>query len=85
MNPLNDHELLLRAMRAGLTRDEVRQAVRKGLDAGRIPRQRADEMDSLQPDCLNLEIEAIQVVAGLGGTVGVVRVANGVGRGVSGM
>jgi hypothetical protein len=41
MNPLDDHELLLWAMRAGLTRDEVRQAVRRGLDAGRIPRQRA--------------------------------------------
>jgi hypothetical protein len=43
MNPLDDHELLLWAMRAGLTRDEVRQAVRRGLDAGHIPRQRADE------------------------------------------
>ena len=31
MNPLDDHELLLWAMRAGLTRDEVRQAVRRGL------------------------------------------------------
>ena len=43
MTPLDDHDLLLWSMRAGLTRDEVRQAVRSGLDAGRIPRQRADE------------------------------------------
>jgi hypothetical protein len=43
MNPLDDHELLLWSLRAGLTRDEVRQAVRGGLDANRIPWQRADE------------------------------------------
>jgi len=43
MNPLDDHELLLWATRAGLTRDEVRQAVRRGLDAGPIPWQGADE------------------------------------------
>jgi hypothetical protein len=30
-------------MRAGLTRDEVRQAVRQGLDAGRIPWQSVHE------------------------------------------
>jgi hypothetical protein len=34
MNPLDDHELLLWSMRAGQTRDEVRQTVRRGLDAG---------------------------------------------------
>jgi len=45
MNPLDDHELLLWAMRAGLTRDEVRQAVRAGLDTGRIPRQTAHETE----------------------------------------
>ncbi len=37
MNPLDDHELLRWAIRAGLTRDEVHQAIRKGLDAGRLP------------------------------------------------
>ena len=45
MNPLDDHELLLWAMRAGLTGDEVRQAVRVGLDAGRIPRPTAQETE----------------------------------------
>jgi hypothetical protein len=33
MNPLDDHELLLWAMRAGLNSNEVRQ----GLDSGRTP------------------------------------------------
>ena len=45
MNPLDDHELLLWAMRAGLTRDEVRQAVRAGLDSERIPRPTIRETD----------------------------------------
>ena len=39
MPPLDDHQLLLWAMRAGLTHDEVRQAMRRDLDAERIPRQ----------------------------------------------
>ena len=34
MNPLDDHELLLWSMRAGLTRAEVRQTMRRGLEAG---------------------------------------------------
>ena len=38
MNPLDNHELLLWAMQAGLTQDEIRQAVRGGIDAGRIRR-----------------------------------------------
>jgi hypothetical protein len=46
MNPLDDHELLLWAMRAGLTRDEVRQAVRGGLAAGHLPRQTAHETEA---------------------------------------
>jgi hypothetical protein len=46
MNPLDDHELLLWAMRAGLTRDEVRQAVHGGLDAGHLPRQTAHETEA---------------------------------------
>ena len=33
-NPLDDHQLLLGSMRVGLTRAEVRQAVRRGRDAG---------------------------------------------------
>jgi hypothetical protein len=33
-------------MNAGLTRDEVRGAVRQGLDAGHIPQQRAGESDA---------------------------------------
>ena len=63
MNPLNDHELLRWAMRAGLTRDEVRQAVRPCLDAGHISRQRADETQ-VQP--VNLDMEAIWVVESVG-------------------
>ena len=54
MNPLNDHELLLWSMRAGLTRDEVRQAVRHGLHAGHIPRQSADEMQAQRQDRIEL-------------------------------
>jgi hypothetical protein len=46
MNLLDNHKLMLWAMNAGLTRDEVRGAVRQGLDAGRIPRQRASESDA---------------------------------------
>ena len=53
MNPLDDRELLLWAMRAGLTRDEVRQAVRRGLDAGHRPRQSADETQAQRRDRLN--------------------------------
>jgi hypothetical protein len=60
MNPLNDHRLLLWAMRAGLTRDEVRQAVRGGLDAGRIPRQRADETQAGRQDRLNTVRDYLQ-------------------------
>ena len=37
MNPLDDHELRLWAMRAGLTRDEVCQAVRAGQPAPDAP------------------------------------------------
>ena len=39
MNVYDDYELLLWAMRAGLTYDEVRHAVRGGLAAGDLPRQ----------------------------------------------
>ena len=74
MNPLDDHELLLWAMRAGLTRDEVRQAVQRGLEEGAIPRQSADET---QAQRINLDREAILVVAGMGGfTVGAYGLAN---------
>jgi len=60
MNPLNDHELLLWAMRAGLTHDEVRQAVRKGLDANRIPRQSADETQAQRQERLNTVRDYLQ-------------------------
>jgi hypothetical protein len=66
MNPLDDHELLLWATRAGLTRDEVRQAVRQGLDAGRIPRQGADETQAGRQDRLNLGIETALIVERVG-------------------
>jgi hypothetical protein len=33
-------------MRAGLTRDEVRQALHGGLEAGELPRQTAHETES---------------------------------------
>jgi hypothetical protein len=60
MNPLDDHELLLWAMRAGLTGDEVRQAVHRGLDAGRIPRQRADETQAQRQERLNTVRDYLQ-------------------------
>jgi hypothetical protein len=60
MNPLDDHELLLWAMRAGLTRDEVRQAVRRGLEAGRIPRQSADETKAQRQDRLQAVQDYLQ-------------------------
>jgi hypothetical protein len=60
MNPLDDHELLLWAMRAGLTRGEVRQAVRRGLDANRIPRQRASETDAQRQDRLQAVPDYLQ-------------------------
>jgi hypothetical protein len=60
MNPLDDHKLLLWAMRAGLTRDEVRQAVRRGLDAGRIPRQSADETQAGRQDRLQTVRDYLQ-------------------------
>jgi hypothetical protein len=33
MNPYDDHEFLFWAMKAGLTREEARRAVREGLDS----------------------------------------------------
>jgi len=62
MNPLDDHELLPWAMRAGLTRDEVRQAVRAGLDAGRIPRQTAQETEQQRRE----RLQAVQDYLHLG-------------------
>ena len=50
MNPLDDHELLLWTMRAGLTRDEVRQALRSGLDVGDLPRQTAHDTETQRQD-----------------------------------
>jgi hypothetical protein len=46
MNPLDAHKLLIWAICAGLTRDEVRQAVRGSLDAGHRPRQTAHETET---------------------------------------
>jgi hypothetical protein len=50
MNPLNDHELPLWAMRAGLTRDEVRQTVQRGLKEGAIRRQTFNETSPQQQE-----------------------------------
>ncbi len=47
-------------MGAGLTRDEVRQAVRRGLDANRIPRQRADETQAQRQERLNTVRDYLQ-------------------------
>ena len=60
MNPLDDHELLLWAVRAGLTRDEVRQAVQRGLEANRIPRLRASETDAQHQERLNAVRDYLQ-------------------------
>ena len=66
MNPLHDHELLLRSTRAGLTRDEVRQTVRRGLDAGDLSWPGASETAAQRLDRIYVDMEAIQVVAGVG-------------------
>jgi hypothetical protein len=47
-------------MRAGLTRDEVRQAVRRGLEAGRIPRQGADETQAQRRERVNAVRDYLQ-------------------------
>jgi hypothetical protein len=60
MNPLDDHELLLWAMRAGLTRDEVRQAVRGGLDAGNLPRQTAHETEAQRQERMRAVYDYLQ-------------------------
>ena len=66
MNSLDDHELLLWALRAGLTRDEVRQAVRRGLDDGDFLWQDAKGRKVQRQDCVNLDMETMQVVEGVG-------------------
>jgi hypothetical protein len=60
MNPLNDHELLLWAMRAGLTRGEVRQAVRGGLDTGDLPRQTAHETETQRQERMRAVYDYLQ-------------------------
>jgi hypothetical protein len=60
MIPLNDHELLLWAMRAGLTRDEVRQAVRGGLEAGDLPRQTAHETEAQRQERMRAVYDYLQ-------------------------
>ena len=52
MSPLDDHELLLWTMRAGLTRDEVRQALRSGLDVDDLPRHTAHETKTQRQVCM---------------------------------
>ncbi len=75
MNPLNDHELLLWAMRAGLTRDEVRPG--RCAVAGHIPWLRPGET---QTQCINWDMEAVPVVEGVGGiAAGTFAVADGAG------
>jgi hypothetical protein len=66
MNPLDDHELLLWAMRAGLTRHEVRQTVWRGLDAGDLSWPGASETADQRLDRIYVDMEAIQIVAGVG-------------------
>jgi len=60
MNPLDDHELILWAMRAGLTRDEVRQAVREGLDAGDLPQQTAHETEAQRQERMQAVYDYLQ-------------------------
>jgi hypothetical protein len=66
MNPLDDHELLLWSMRAGLTRAEMRQTVRRGLDAGDLSWPGVGETAADRLGRIYLDIEVIQVVAGVG-------------------
>ena len=78
MNSLDDHELLLWAVRGGLTRDEARQATTH---------------DPAHPPARRRRVESPAHQFGYGGctgydgskglAVGVNGVANGVGRGVS--
>jgi hypothetical protein len=50
---MNDHDLTLWAMKAGLTREEARRAVREGPGSGRIPWQTANETDAQVRDRMN--------------------------------
>jgi hypothetical protein len=60
MTTLDDHELLLWAMRAGLTRDEVRQAVRQGLDTGKLPWQTPHETETQRQERLRAVQDYLQ-------------------------
>jgi hypothetical protein len=53
MNPYDDHDLTLWMVKAGLTSEEARRAVREGLDSGRIPWQSANETDAQVRDRIN--------------------------------
>ncbi len=64
MNSLNDHEPLLWAMRAGLTRDEVRPG--RCAVAGHIPWQRADKTKAQRQERLNLDMELTPIMEGVG-------------------
>ena len=78
MNPLNDHELLLRSMRAGQTRTEVHQTVRRGLAA--------TETAAWRQDRINVDIEATRGVKGVGGvTAGTPGMAHDADRGLAGV
>jgi hypothetical protein len=66
MNPLDDHELLRQCLRAGLTHAEVRQTVRRGLDAGDLSWPGASETAAWRQDRIYVDMEAIQVVKGVG-------------------
>jgi hypothetical protein len=66
MNPLDDHELLIWSMQAGLARAEVRQTVRCGLDAGDLFRRGASETADWRRDRFYVDMEAVPVVARVG-------------------
>ena len=68
MNPLDDHELLPWAMRAGLTRAEVRQTVRRGMEAGDLTWPGANKTAAWRQDRIYVDIEVIQVEEGVGGS-----------------
>jgi hypothetical protein len=59
MNPLDDHKLLLWSMRAGPTHTEVRQTVRRGLDAGDLAWPGTNETAAQCLDRVYVDMEAI--------------------------
>ena len=62
MNPLDDHNLVLWSMRAGLTRNKERETVRRGLESGDLTWPGANETAGRRQDRTYVDIEVIQVV-----------------------